>query len=317
MNTSEDVNNPWIMCDGCDTMVRFNEYSQHTRRCGVIRRPFRNPYAHVFDFAFQQHQGNVDFDRRQEELEAELEEEEEEEDDMGDEMEEEQEGEEDTPVRTPILSPFADSAFNTIWNFPIATSHSSSNIFEDLTSHFPPLEIVNPFQFFNDNNQPMEDPVAPETPTVLRYPPRLRSLRVNRINDISSRYDMIADRLDRQLGGGGGMFDDYDFNLMLANVLGKVEIGVDNINNVTTLETYECCENSEADICPICQDEYKDNQQIRRTTCNHTFCEDCIGTWLKKNVKCPICMKELQTERNSNKTSPSAIGPTNQQLTNQ
>ncbi|CAF4401895.1 unnamed protein product, partial [Adineta steineri] len=29
--------------------------------------------------------------------------------------------------------------------------------------------------------------------------------------------------------------------------------------------------------------------------CQHTFCEVCIDTWIKKNASCPICRRQVDT----------------------
>jgi hypothetical protein len=90
------------------------------------------------------------------------------------------------------------------------------------------------------------------------------------------------------------LVDEYEYNLMLANRLGKVERGIKNIDEVSKIiEEYEA-----NDICPICQDTIEDirkdeNMSIRKTICDHIFCDKCIKTWLEKNVRCPVCNEDL------------------------
>jgi hypothetical protein len=106
--------------------------------------------------------------------------------------------------------------------------------------------------------------------------------------------------------------DDYDFNTNLANILGKVEVGLtkDQIDQVS--EIYEN-ENLLGERCPICLEEFiiksvtvnenidieKDNQDQRDTNkrrlkCGHIFCDVCIITWLNKHKKCPYCQIDLE-----------------------
>lgn len=106
--------------------------------------------------------------------------------------------------------------------------------------------------------------------------------------------------------------DDYDFNTNLANILGKVEVGLskDQIDQVS--EIYEN-ENLLGERCPICLEEFiiksvvgdvnidieKDDQDEKDTTkrrlkCGHIFCDVCILTWLNKHKKCPYCQIDLE-----------------------
>jgi hypothetical protein len=91
--------------------------------------------------------------------------------------------------------------------------------------------------------------------------------------------------------------NDYDFNLMLASLIGKVERGIDNIDTVSTKISNIDEIQQDDDICTICQENLKDlyNQDtvLLKMLCNHTFCAPCISKWLEKNVKCPICLAEL------------------------
>jgi hypothetical protein len=83
---------------------------------------------------------------------------------------------------------------------------------------------------------------------------------------------------------------------MLANLVGRVEKGVKDIDSVSTIIT-EVDDNA---MCVICHDtfkEIKDNGiDIRKTVCKHIFCDVCISRWLSKNKKCPCCFTELDKD---------------------
>ena len=85
-------------------------------------------------------------------------------------------------------------------------------------------------------------------------------------------------------------YDEYQSNIELGEQIGKVEIGVDDINKVTI----EVNENFKDLKCPICQEELNELEKKRRTICDHIFCSECISEWLSKNKTCPVCNKELQ-----------------------
>ena len=75
--------------------------------------------------------------------------------------------------------------------------------------------------------------------------------------------------------------DDYENLINLDN--NNETIGLQNIDNFLTFSGEEI-------NCPICTEKTSDSY---KTTCNHLFCRECIGEWLKDNKKCPICMKEF------------------------
>ena len=45
--------------------------------------------------------------------------------------------------------------------------------------------------------------------------------------------------------------------------------------------------------CPICHESFKLNEFQRTLTCNHVFHKKCIDKWLKDNLNCPMCRKEI------------------------
>lgn len=52
---------------------------------------------------------------------------------------------------------------------------------------------------------------------------------------------------------------------------------------------------STTDVCAICQDTMEGTNRIRRLThCNHTFHDNCISTWFRRNVHCPTCRHDVR-----------------------
>lgn len=91
--------------------------------------------------------------------------------------------------------------------------------------------------------------------------------------------------------------DSYEMNILLGELMGRVEVGVQDINRVTTR-----CAGIPSDICPICHDDLAGvgNEApdglppCRRTLCGHTFCGPCIERWLSTSKRCPVCMSDVE-----------------------
>jgi hypothetical protein len=64
----------------------------------------------------------------------------------------------------------------------------------------------------------------------------------------------------------------------------------DNLSNIIYDEL-----NQESNECLICMDEFKRDDNIIKTSCNHLFHKKCIKTWLcGESNKCPICRIEIE-----------------------
>lgn len=50
-------------------------------------------------------------------------------------------------------------------------------------------------------------------------------------------------------------------------------------------------EKGQANPCPICMDEFKEEDVLVQLPCHHVFHQDQIKEWLKTNKKCPLCNK--------------------------
>ena len=45
--------------------------------------------------------------------------------------------------------------------------------------------------------------------------------------------------------------------------------------------------------CPVCREEYRENDEVRTLKCNHVFHTDCVDNWLiNHSHKCPCCRQE-------------------------
>ena len=89
------------------------------------------------------------------------------------------------------------------------------------------------------------------------------------------------------------MFIDSQENEDLFDIserIGNVEKGIDDINTVSSL--LQDLKNEEKIWCAICQD--YSQSKIRKTMCQHFFCDECISLWLRKSKKCPCCLIDLE-----------------------
>ena len=49
-------------------------------------------------------------------------------------------------------------------------------------------------------------------------------------------------------------------------------------------------------VCPICLDTIVIANQ-KQLKCNHTFCANCIDSWLKHHSSCPCCRQPVNQPR--------------------
>ncbi|QCD87765.1 nucleolysin TIA-1/TIAR [Vigna unguiculata] len=66
----------------------------------------------------------------------------------------------------------------------------------------------------------------------------------------------------------------------------KTFLAPNNLEGVTSDE-------QEIDLCVICQDEYKNQEEIGILRCRHEYHVDCIRRWLHEKNVCPICKSEV------------------------
>jgi hypothetical protein len=45
--------------------------------------------------------------------------------------------------------------------------------------------------------------------------------------------------------------------------------------------------------CSICFENFKDNEIVNVTNCNHIYHNNCISEWTKINKTCPLCRESI------------------------
>lgn len=356
--SDEDIDNPFVECELCETMVRFNDYHQHIAECmDYPRRGVPQLSAAPLQGLYQQRRGL--FPRRRETH-----------DDADDEREDDTENapNEDRPQST--FQPFS-FQLNYQFNIPAITpSHDDTTREhgdvedgeyeetndEEGDEEIPALSFSSILRtrrtsthgesdnatFSNVNLERTDttlqrlegllqqvnagllqttdltqivnelEPLLPLTPIVSDSASSIASPFVTHypLNTISSLFPLPPLGLL-----GGEEEDDYEYNLMLASRLGRVERGIRDIDHVShCISPDEIKENRqiyENEMCPICQEkivELVDENievpvSIRKTLCNHLFCQPCISKWLHTNVKCPVCQVDLDEMKDAKKNA--------------
>jgi len=53
-------------------------------------------------------------------------------------------------------------------------------------------------------------------------------------------------------------------------------------------------ETCKAKDCSVCQEDYKNGENLLVMPCEHTFHKDCVKKWLSMHNSCPVCRKPLE-----------------------
>ena len=92
-----------------------------------------------------------------------------------------------------------------------------------------------------------------------------------------------------------GNNNSVDDNVNDVSILEENNFNADNIPDIKLEDVNELNElNDENKICPICLEEYKNNDMIKKLNCNHIFHSECLKKWLSVKAVCPTCRNDLR-----------------------
>lgn len=198
------------------------------------------------------------------------------------------------------IPPPPSSLINLLSSFPpLNTSRTTESSEHEDTEHEDTEEVPS----LNSNNESLNNTLPSLQP--LPLPPLTSENIHEQINELLRNITEIDNMIDRNnidqntsrmpfpmmfrinnpnINEPNNSDDDYQHFTNLINQMGNVSVGIDDINKVTTIEVNKI-------DCPICGDEH---EIIRRTSCGHDFCFNCLNEWIRENKTCPVCSLELK-----------------------
>ena len=177
---------------------------------------------------------------------------------------------------------------DSLMDFPPLTSLLSMRSLRNLTTNnrLPTLSQMNEDNEGNEDNENNEDIQGVSFSNITRnLPPLTFPFSLPQTLNINFQYTVLDDSI----------FDDYETNMYLADLVGNVEVGVDDINNVSKIIDKDTLDDDT--VCPICIENIKETDGIgscRELLCKHIYCDKCISKWWNTSKKCPVCKKDLE-----------------------
>ncbi|KAG2549865.1 probable E3 ubiquitin-protein ligase RHB1A [Panicum virgatum] len=90
--------------------------------------------------------------------------------------------------------------------------------------------------------------------------------------------------------------DNPDAGLDKSDIKNKTDDQQESINDQESLKVDESCKKGvpedkpdEEDVCPICLEEYDEENPRSVTKCEHHFHLCCILEWMERSDTCPVC----------------------------
>ena len=83
-----------------------------------------------------------------------------------------------------------------------------------------------------------------------------------------------------------------------------VKINLDKEKYAAMIKDVKFNGNSADSSCAICQEDFKNKEDLKITPCEHIFHPKCISTWLEKECTrptCPSCRHDCREELNNSK----------------
>lgn len=91
-----------------------------------------------------------------------------------------------------------------------------------------------------------------------------------------------------------------DNSFVMNTMIEELNGGIVNVPAENIERCYESMEGNDLVTCSICLDESTPNEkEFVRTTCNHTFCKECINRWLNMRHRCPVCNNDFNTNEDT------------------
>ena len=65
------------------------------------------------------------------------------------------------------------------------------------------------------------------------------------------------------------------------------------VNPIDNLQTLIITNNVPDDVCTICLEEFKFDEELKKLKCGHMYHKECLKPWLENKKRCPICRANI------------------------
>jgi len=137
--------------------------------------------------------------------------------------------------------------------------------------------------------------ILPANDFPTQIPSFLRNISLERGLVPTDAFALVGARLIQYMQNG----NEYEYNLLMQELMGgAVNSGIADINAVIPLYTETVPPDT---LCSICCETipFKDAETgvaraVRKTKCNHFYCDPCISKWVEASKRCPNCIANLE-----------------------
>jgi hypothetical protein len=137
--------------------------------------------------------------------------------------------------------------------------------------------------------------ILPSTEFPTQIPSFLRNISLERGLVPTDAFALVGARLIQYMQNG----NEYEYNLLMQELMGgAVNSGIVDINAVIPLYTETVPPDTLCSICcetiPFKDAETGVERAVRKTKCNHFYCDPCISKWVEASKRCPNCIANLE-----------------------
>lgn len=105
----------------------------------------------------------------------------------------------------------------------------------------------------------------------------------------------------------GNMMDDYEnrmeekmMDIAMRESLNQYKTQEKKPGVVLKVESCKATSDHKDDLCPICNSNIVENEEVTILNCKHIHHTECIGEWVKYKSECPVCRGPISTVDTNN-----------------
>ncbi|XP_028767440.1 probable E3 ubiquitin-protein ligase RHB1A isoform X2 [Neltuma alba] len=177
---------------------------------------------------------------------------------------------------------------------PLSSNHGSASAFSRGLLVDTNLETSSPDTY---RPPPAPAPYSNVTLVVTQTPPGVHEISDNKTNTSIQSTDSNSAEEIVTSDGHGNMTKLEEQKELEGKVQSDLELDPAKDSEIELQKLDEpVILAEEEDVCPICLEEYDDENPKLNTKCDHHFHLACILEWMERSENCPVCDKDMVFE---------------------